>query len=167
MDLLSMYHTYSPRLDQCITHTMPQRTHLSPERVKERRLHALLLNVSHQLRSARHAMRGRGLVNFYHFTLSSTACFTTRPLDTIQYCHLTLALPLYTDQYCQHPTTVQYPVPSIPNHCTLSSTACVKPRSPYNITLACRQRILCRQPTGPNQLDHRDDSVDRPRAMGI
>ena len=65
------------------------------------------------------------------------------PLYTIQYCHLALALPLYTDQYCQHPTTVQYPVPSIPNHCTLSSTACVKPRSPYNITLACRQRILC------------------------
>ena len=33
---------------------------------------------------------------------------------------------------------------------------------------ACqRERVLYRQPTGPNPLYHRDDEVDRPRAMGV
>jgi len=30
-----------------------------------------------------------------------------------------------------------------------------------------RERLLYRQPTGPNPLYHRDDLVDRPRAMGV
>ena len=33
---------------------------------------------------------------------------------------------------------------------------------------ACRrERVLYRKPTGPNPLYHRDDQVDRPRAMGV
>ena len=30
-----------------------------------------------------------------------------------------------------------------------------------------RERVLYRQPTGANPLHHRDDLVDRPRAMGV
>ena len=30
-----------------------------------------------------------------------------------------------------------------------------------------RERVLYSQPTGPNPLHHQDDSVDRPRAMGV
>jgi len=29
------------------------------------------------------------------------------------------------------------------------------------------ERVLYWQPTGPNPLFHRDDEVDRPRAMGV
>ena len=29
-----------------------------------------------------------------------------------------------------------------------------------------REKVLCFQPTGPNPLDHRDNLVERPRAMG-
>ena len=32
---------------------------------------------------------------------------------------------------------------------------------------ASRERVLHWQPTGPNPLDHQDDVVDRPRAMGV
>jgi len=38
-------------------------------------------------------------------------------------------------------------------------------RSPRVVSL--RERVLYRQPTGPNPLYHRDNKVDRPRAMGV
>ena len=34
-----------------------------------------------------------------------------------------------------------------------------------NTFMAFRERVLYGQPAGPNPLYHRDDSVDRPRAM--
>ena len=41
-----------------------------------------------------------------------------------------------------------------------------QPPDGTRISSACRERVVYCQPTGPNPFYHRDDLVDRPRAMG-
>ena len=37
----------------------------------------------------------------------------------------------------------------------------------FEARFCVEREISYRQPTGPKPLDHRDDEVDRPRAMGV